>query len=98
MRRNQVLAAGPGMADADPDAPKVRTQARIDRAQAIVASSAAANLHLDLERGKVELVVEDGQRIHVELVKVKRLLNCIAAVVHEGLRLQQEHSLAADAA
>ena len=56
----------------------------------------AADLHLHLERREVELVVEDGQGVHVELVEAHRLLNRVAAVVHEGLRLQQQHALAAD--
>ena len=61
-------------------------------------ASAAADAHLHLERREVELVVEDGQRFLVELVEVQRLLNRVAAVVHEGLRLDQQHPVAADAA
>ena len=48
---------------------------------------AAALLHLHLEGGQVELVVEDGQRIEVELVEVQRLLHRVAAVVRGGLGL-----------
>ena len=58
----------------------------------------AADLHLDLEGREIELVVEDGKRIHVELVEAQRLGDRFAAVVHEGLRLEQQDALAADAA
>ncbi len=58
----------------------------------------AADADLHLERREVELVVEDGQRFLVELVEVQRLLNRVAAVVHEGLRLHQQDLVAADAA
>ena len=63
-----------------------------------MAGEAAADAHLDLERREVELVMEDGERFQVELVEAQRLLNRIAAVVHEGLRLEQQDALAADAA
>ena len=55
-------------------------------------------LHLDLHRREVELVVEGGQRVDVELVEAQRLLNRVAAVVHVGLRLEQQDLVAADAA
>jgi hypothetical protein len=42
--------------------------------------------------------VEDGERIHAELVEFQRLLNRVAAVVHEGLRLEEEDALTADPA
>ena len=42
--------------------------------------------------------MKDSQRVHVELVEAQRLLNRVAAVVHERLGLQQQHSLAADPA
>ena len=86
------------MADADADAAKIGAEAGIDRAQAVMARRAAADAHLDLERREVELVVEDGERVDVELVEAQRLLNRVAAVVHEGLRLEQQDALAADAA
>ncbi len=86
------------MADADADAAEFGAEACVDRPQSIVARRAAADLHLHLERREVELVVEDGQGVHVELVELQRLLNGIAAVVHEGLRLQEQDALPADAA
>ena len=53
-----VLVAG--MADADPDPAEVVADMGLGRAQAVMAGGAAADLHLDLERGEIELVVEDG--------------------------------------
>ena len=67
-----VLVAG--VADADADAAEFGAEMGVDRAQAVVAGGAAAVLHLDLERREVELVVEDGQRVEVELVEMQRLL------------------------
>ncbi len=98
MRRDQVLAAGSGVPDADADAAKIGAEARVDRAQAVVPRSAATLLHLHLERREIELIVEHGQRIDVELVEAQRLLNGIAAVVHECERLEQKHAVAADPA
>src|SRR5215213_2437000 len=63
-----------------------------------MAGKAAADANLDLERGEVELVMEDGERLFVGLVEAERLLNRIATVVHERLRLHQQHLLAADTA
>ena len=86
------------MADADANAAEVGAERGVDRAQPVVAGEAAADAHLDLQRREVELVVEDGQRVFVELVEVQRLLNRVAAVVHEGLRLEQQDPVTADAA
>ncbi len=98
VRCDEVLEPGPGMADADAHAPKIRAEARVDRAQAVVAGEPAADLDLHLERRKIELVMEDGERFLVELVEVQRLLNRVAAVVHEGLGLQQQDAMPADPA
>ena len=95
---DEVLPARARVADADADPAEVGAEARVDRAQAVVAGEAAADAHLHLERREIELVVEDGQRVIVELVEAQRLLNRIAAVVHEGLRLEQQDAMAADAA
>src|ERR1051325_5642879 len=63
----------------------------------MVAGATAADAPLHLERREVELVVEDRQRVIVELVEAQRLLNRVAAVVHEGLRLEEEDAVAAEA-
>ena len=60
-----VLVAG--MADADADAAEFGAEAGVDRAQAVVAGGAAADLHLDLHRREVELVVEGGERVQSSL-------------------------------
>src|SRR5436305_2850012 len=81
------------MADADPDAAKLRAEAGVDRSQAVMPGGPAAELHLDLERREVELVVKDGQGVPIELIEAQRLLNRIAAVVHEGLGLEQQNAV-----
>jgi hypothetical protein len=87
MRRDQVLLPRPGMANANSDAAEFRAEVRVDRAQAVVAREPAADPHLDLHRRQVELIVEDGEGVEVELVKTQRLTDRVAAVVHEGLGL-----------
>ena len=86
------------MADAKADAAEIGAERGVDRAQAIVPRKPTPGADLDLERGKIELVVEGGQRVGLGLVEAQRLLNAVAAVVHEGLRLEQEDAVAADAA
>src|SRR5438876_2562290 len=65
VRGDEILPARTGVADTDAHALELGAKARVDRAEAIVASGAAADLYLDLERREVELVVEDGQRVEV---------------------------------
>ena len=92
---DEVLEARPRMADADPHAAEIGAERGVDRAQAVVARRVPPpTRHLDLHRREVELVVEDGQRLLVELVEFERLLNRVAAVVHIGLRLDQQDALA----
>src|SRR5215218_5587058 len=86
------------MSDADAHAPEFRAEMGVDRTQAVVPGRAAPDLHLDLERGEIELVMKDRQRVQVELIEMQGLLNRVAAVVHECLRLQQQHALPADTA
>jgi len=98
VRGHEVLPPGAGVADADPNALEVRPEVRVDRAQAVMTGSSAADLHLHLEGREIELVMEDGERVHVELVEAQRLGDGFAAVVHEGLRLKQQDALSSDAA
>src|SRR5579885_668145 len=86
------------MADADPHAPEVRADRRLDRAQAIVAGSAAAPLHPELARSEVDLVINDGDLVRRDLVEARTGTDRIARTVHEGLRLQQKHPHVADRA
>ena len=85
------------MADADAHPAEVWAEARVDRAEAVVPGGSPADLHLHLERREIEFVVEDGKIAHFELVEAHCLLNRVATVVHEGLGLQQQYPLAADA-
>src|SRR4051812_42424109 len=59
---------------------------------------AAADAYLHLHRREVEFIVKDRKGVHVELVEAQRLLNRVTAVVHECLRFEEQHALAADAA
>src|SRR5688572_2161005 len=86
------------MTDADAHAAEIGSQRCIDRAKAVMPGKAAADADLHLERRKVELVVEDCKRFLVRLIEAERLLNGVAAVVHEGLRLNQKHLVATDTA
>ena len=60
-----VLVAG--MANSKPYAPEFSPEMAIDRAQPVMARRSAARLHLDLERGEVEFVMEHGQRGQIQL-------------------------------
>src|SRR4029079_7916005 len=75
---------------------KIRAERGIDRTPAVMPRKAAPDARPHLGRGEVELVVEDRQRPEVELVEAQHLLNSIAAVVHEGLRLEEEDAGTAD--
>ena len=67
--RDQALVAG--VADADADAVEGRADVGVDRAQAVVAGVAAAGLDADPAGGEVELVVEDGDVVGLELVELQ---------------------------
>src|SRR5271170_3785570 len=68
---DQRLVAG--MADADPHPLIVVADMGGDRAQAVVAGIAAADLDPHFGRREIELVVDDDQRVEVELPKAQRL-------------------------
>src|SRR3954447_17994309 len=63
-----------------------------------MARGTAAELHLHLEWGEVELVVEGGEILEVELVETQGFGDRAAAVVHEGLRHLDQNPMATDAA
>src|SRR3954464_9628515 len=62
-----------------------------------MAGEPAAHAYFHLERCEVELVMKDGESFDIELVEAKRLLNRVAAVVHEGLGLDQQDAVPAQA-
>ena len=68
---HQLLHAG--MADADAHAAVVVADMRGDRAQAVVAGDAAADLHPHLGRRQFDLVVEHHDVAELELVEMRRL-------------------------
>jgi hypothetical protein len=84
------------MADAEADPAVVVAAMGGDRPQAVMARIAAADLHPELGRGKVELVVEHGDVPQRDLEEVLGFPDRPPGLVHVGLRLQQQHLLAAD--
>ena len=86
----------PGMADADAHPPVIRPDQRVDRAQTVMAGSAAAALDPQLARPQIDLVVDHDDLLGRDLIEPRRLGDRFAGIVHEGLRLQQKPPLAAD--
>src|SRR5690606_27402833 len=89
---------GAGMADPDAHPAIVLADMLVERTYAVVAGGAAAGLDPDLARGEFDLVVEHGHRRWFELVETQGLADGLPGQVHEGLRLDQQHLLAADPA
>jgi hypothetical protein len=67
---------------------------RIDRADAVMPGRAAALLHPHLAEFQVDLVIQHDQIVEVELVELHRGLHGAAAVVHVGLRPQDQRLVA----
>src|ERR1700734_681129 len=80
-----------GMADPDAHPFIVVADMGGDRAQAVVAGIAAAELDPHFGRREIELVVDDDQRAEVELPEAQRLADAASGIVHVGLRLEQGH-------
>ena len=81
-----VLVAG--MSDTDPNAAVILAKMCVDRADAVVAASAAAGLHPKLAGREIELVVENDHGVFVDLVEARSFTDRASALVHEGGRLQ----------
>ena len=97
MAGDQILVAR--MADADAHPPEVgRADLGGDRAQAVVPRHPAAGLDAELAGGEVELVVADHDLRERQLEEADRLGDRVAGVVHEGLRLEQQHPLVTEMA
>src|SRR5438067_2213672 len=84
------------MADADADAPVIGADHRVDRAQPVVAGTAAAALDPELARPQVDLVVDHDDLVRRDLVEAYRGEHRFAGGVHEGLRPQQQTAAAAN--
>ena len=96
MPRHPILVTG--VADADAHAAPIGAKMGVDRADAVVAGCTAAMLDLQLERGKVELIVEDGERLcGIALVEAHGFGNAAAAFIHESRGFQQQNLGRADA-
>ena len=78
------------------NAAEIGAEMLVDRAQSVMTGKAATPANLHLEGREIELVMEDGQRIGLELVEPQRLTDRAAAFVHEGGGLQQQDLLPAD--
>ena len=64
-----------------------------------MAGRAAAMLDLQLERGEVELIVENGECLSgIALVEAHGFGNAVAAFIHEGRGFQQQNLGRSDAA
>src|SRR3712207_6850725 len=79
------LVLVPGVADADPHPAEVVADMRVHGADAVMAGGAAADLHLDLERRQIELVVEDRDVL-------RRLLEEIHRRDRKSTRLNSSHA------
>src|SRR5581483_2561142 len=87
-----------GVTDAEPHPAILVADMRSDRAQAVVAGDAAADLHPHLRRRQFELVLEYGDLAGPELEEVRRFLHRAPGVVHVGRGLEQDHALAIERA
>src|SRR5262249_4383251 len=68
----------------------------VDRAQSVMAGSTAAAFHPKLTWPQIDLVVDHGDFRRRNPKEPRCLGNRVARIVHIGLRLQQEPSLASD--
>src|SRR5262249_31076186 len=90
-----VAAAGP--ADADAEAQEVRrAEVLRHRAEPVVAREAAAAPSLQAPELEIALVVDDEDRVRLDLVELRRGLDRAAGLVHVRLRLQQADLVAVD--
>ena len=91
---DQRLVAG--MADAEAHALVIVADMGGDRAQAVMAGVAAADLDPHLGGREIEFVVQHDEGLEVELEEPHRLADAAARVVHEGLRLSSSARSVAD--
>src|SRR5262249_39998064 len=91
---NQFLH--PGVPDPDPHPPVIRSQHRIDRAQAVMAGAPAAALYPELAGAQIDLVMYRNDILLRDLKKAGGVAHRSAGCINKGLWLKQEHPLAAD--
>ncbi|MNV81506.1 hypothetical protein D3C71_1751740 [compost metagenome] len=91
---DEVLDAG--VADAEPQAAVLLAAMSVDRLDAVVATVAAADLDARFRRRQVQLVIDDGDVLRLQLVEAHGFTDRLAGEVHERLRLHQENALSAD--
>ncbi len=84
------------MADADADPHVAVADMLVERAKPVMPGMAAAGLDAQPAGGKVKLVVEDDHVRGRQLEEAHRFPDRLAREVHEGLRLQQDHLIAAE--
>src|SRR5712671_3450180 len=89
---HQFLDAG--MTDAEPHAAILVADMRTDRAQAVMAGDAAADLDAYLRRLQFDLILKHGDLARRELEEIGGFLHRAAGVVHEGRGLEQHDALA----
>src|SRR6202048_44368 len=86
---HQFLDAG--VADPDPHPAIIVADMRGDRAQAVVAGNAAADLDAHLALRQFEFILKHGDLAGRELEEIRSLLNRATGLVHESLRAEQNH-------
>src|SRR5258705_11466204 len=89
---HQFLDAG--MTDAEPHPAILVADMRTDRAQAVMAGDAAADLDAHLRRRQFDLIVEHSDLAGRELEEIGGFLHGAAGIVHEGRGLEQHDALA----
>src|SRR5690242_8702591 len=86
------------MADTDAHPAIVVADAGRERTQAVVTGISPAHLDAHLAGRQIDLVVEHDDVGERKLVEILRLGDGSSGVVHVGLRLEQQHALAAERA
>ncbi len=84
------------MADAEPQTAILLAAMGVDRFDAVVAAVAAADLDAGFCRRQIQLVIDDGDILRMQLVEAHGFADRLAGEVHEGLRLHQQNPFAAD--
>src|SRR5947208_2037452 len=90
-----VAVLGPADADAEPQE-ILRSEGPRDRAQAVVSPEAAAAARLEPAEIEVALVVDDEDRVRLDLEEARCRRDRAARLVHVRLRLEQRDAMAVE--
>src|SRR5258706_8442093 len=81
------------MIDAEPQAPIVIAEMRIDRAQSIMAAGPTTAFDTQPPQGQIELVMDDQHVIRLQLEKLCRRLHGATGLVHISERAEEDDLL-----